>query len=163
MWRRTGIYRRMAVYNVLILKNRFLLCRFDLWEELYSSSFFTTVMQHRSLRQGATFANAIGQTSLVANYETQADFLLCFIQSYWNTAGYMTANTAGGRSGIDANTVLASIHGFDPSAGCDVLTFQPCSDKALRNLLTYVDSFRSIYEINAGFASNEAVLTGRYD
>ncbi|KAE9408658.1 glucoamylase [Gymnopus androsaceus JB14] len=138
------------------------LSTFDLWEELYSSSFWTTVVQHKSLRLGATLAQTLGQTSLVSNYETQADFLLCFIQSYWNTAGFMTANTAGGRSGIDANSVLASIHTFDATAGCDALTFQPCSDVALLNMMTYVDAFRSIYELNDGFAPNEAVLTGRY-
>jgi len=33
----------------------------------------------------------------------------------------MTSNTGGGRSGIDANSVLASIHTFDPAAG--VYTF----------------------------------------
>ncbi|KAF9070778.1 glucoamylase [Rhodocollybia butyracea] len=136
---------------------------FDLWEELNSSSFFTTAVQHRVLRQGVSLASALGQPqSLVSNYETQANFVLCFLQTYWNTAGHITANTGGGRSGIDANTVLASIHTFDAAAGCDALTFQPCSDLALLNLHTYVDAFRSLYEINSGFALNEAVLTGRY-
>lgn len=52
------------------------------------------------------------------------------MQSYWNAGGgYVTANTGGGRSGKDANTVLASIHTFDKAAGCDAATFQPCSDK----------------------------------
>ena len=74
----------------------------------------------------------------------------------------MTANTAGGRSGIDANTVLASIHTFDVNAGCDATTFQPCSDKALSNLKTYVDSFRYIYSINFGIPANAAAATGRY-
>jgi glucoamylase len=97
---------------------------FDLWEEVDSSSFFTTAVQHRALRLGATFAQAIGQTSVVSNYQTQANNVLCFLQSYWNTAGYITANTGGGRSGKDANTVLASIHTFDAAAGCDALTFQ---------------------------------------
>ena len=73
----------------------------------------------------------------------------------------MTVNTGGGRSGKDANTVLASIHTFDPAAGCDDTTFQPCSDKALSNLKVYVDAFRSIYSINSGIASNAAVATGR--
>lgn len=86
-----------------------------------------------------------------------------FWQSFWNpSSGYITANTGGGRSGKDANTVLASIHTFDPAAGCDATTFQPCSDKALSNLKVYVDSFRSIYSINSGIASNAAVATGRY-
>ncbi|KAJ7758125.1 glycoside hydrolase family 15 protein [Mycena maculata] len=134
---------------------------FDLWEELDSSSFFTTAVQHRSLREGATFATALGQDA--TTYTTQADNVLCFLQSYWDsTSGYITANTGGGRSGIDANTALASIHTFDPAAGCDASTFQPCSDKALASLKVYTDSFRSIYGINSGIASNAAVATGRY-
>lgn len=85
------------------------------------------------------------------------------LQSYWNpSGGYITANTGGGRSGKDANTALASIHTFDPTAGCDAVTFQPCSDKALSSLKVYVDSFRPIYGINGGVASNAAVATGRY-
>ncbi|KAI0069719.1 glucoamylase [Panus rudis PR-1116 ss-1] len=136
---------------------------FDLWEEISSSSFFTTAVQHRSLREGAALATAIGQTSDVSNYNTQAANLLCFLQSYWNpSGGYITSNTGGGRSGKDANSVLTSIHTFDPAAGCDSVTFQPCSDKALSNLKVYVDAFRSIYSVNSGIASNAAVATGRY-
>ena len=138
-------------------------CSFDLWEEIDSSSFWTTAVQHRSLRQGSALATRIGQTSVVSGYNTQAANVLCFLQSYWNPSGhYVTANTGGGRSGIDSNTVLASIHTFDPSAGCDAATFQPCSDKALSNLKVYVDSFRSIYAINSGIPANGAVATGRY-
>lgn len=53
---------------------------FDLWEEVNSSSFFTTAVQHRALRQGATFATALGQTASVAGYTTQAANVLCFLQ-----------------------------------------------------------------------------------
>lgn len=62
----------------------------------------------------------------------------------------------------DANTVLASIHTYDKAAGCDATTFQPCSDKALSNLLTYVNAFRTVYAIDSGIADNVAVATGRY-
>ncbi|KAG6808583.1 hypothetical protein H0H92_003644 [Tricholoma furcatifolium] len=134
---------------------------YDLWEEINSSSFFTTAVQHKALRLGATLANAIGQTSVVSTYTTQAADLLCFLQSYWNPSGYVTANTGGGRSGKDANTVLTSIHTFDPAAGCDATTFQPCSDRALSNLLTYVQAF-SIYAINDDYTSSEGWATGRY-
>jgi glucoamylase len=51
---------------------------------------------------------------------------------------------------------------FDPNAGCDAVTFQPCSDKALANHKSYVDSFRSIYAINSGISSSSAAATGRY-
>ncbi|KAI0090809.1 glucoamylase G2 [Irpex rosettiformis] len=136
---------------------------FDLWEEVNSASFFTTAVQHRALREGAALATKIGQTSVVSGYNTQAGNLLCFLQSYWNpTGGYVTANTGGGRSGRDSNTVLTSIHTFDAAAGCDATTFQPCSDKALSNLKVYVDAFRSIYGINSGISSSSAVAVGRY-
>ena len=74
----------------------------------------------------------------------------------------MTANTRSGRTSVDSNTVLASIHTFDPNAGCDAATFQPCSDRALASLKVYVDSFRSIYSINRNIVRNQAVATGRY-
>ncbi|TFK40812.1 glycoside hydrolase family 15 protein [Crucibulum laeve] len=136
---------------------------FDLWEEVSSRSFFTTAVQHRALRQGAALATKIGQNSLVVGYSAQADNILCFLQSYWSSTGnYITSNTGGGRSGKDANSVLASIHSFDAAAGCDSRTFQPCSDKALANHKAYVDAFRSIYTINSGIAANKAVATGRY-
>ncbi|THV03026.1 glycoside hydrolase family 15 protein [Dendrothele bispora CBS 962.96] len=136
---------------------------FDLWEEVSSSSFFTTAVQHRALREGAAFASRIKETSDVEKYNEQAENTLCFLQSYWNPdKQYVTSNTGGGRSGIDANSVLASIHTFDPAAGCDPVTFQPCSDKALSNLKIYVDSFRKIYEVNSGIPENAPVATGRY-
>ncbi|KAG2010275.1 glucoamylase [Coprinopsis cinerea AmutBmut pab1-1] len=136
---------------------------FDLWEEVSSSSFFTSAIQHRALMEGAAFASRIGQPDLARSYFKQADNILCFLQSYWNPSeGFITSNTGGGRTGIDANSILGSIHTFDPAAGCDPVTFQPCSDKALSNLKVYVDAFRSIYPINYGTPTNQAVATGRY-
>ena len=53
---------------------------YDLWEEVSSSSFFTTAVQHRALRTGAALASKLGQTSVVSSYSTQADNVLCFLQ-----------------------------------------------------------------------------------
>lgn len=50
----------------------------------------------------------------------------------------------------------------DLDAGCDAATFQPCSDKALANHLAVVDSFRSIYSLNANAANSSAAAVGRY-
>lgn len=144
---------------------------FDLWEEVSGASFFTTAAQHKALRQGITLARAlkVDETVLQA-YSDQADNLLCFLQSYWDpTNSYITANVPRrSRSGLDSNTVLASLHTFDPSAGCDATTFQPCSDKALANLFAYVNEFREgatkggEYAINKGISKKEAIATGRY-
>lgn len=103
---------------------------FDLWEEINSSSFFTTAVQYRSLIEGSALAAKIGKSC--TNCDSQAPQVLCFLQSYW-TGSYALANTGGGRSGKDANSLLTSIHMFDPAASCDSNTFQPCSDKALAN------------------------------
>lgn len=124
------------------------------------SSFFTIAVQHRALVEGATFATAVGSSCTYCT--SQAPQVLCFLQRFW-TGSYVLANFANnGRSGIDANSVLGSIHTFDPDAACDDTTFQPCSSRALANHKVYTDAFRSIYTINAGIASNGAVSTGRY-
>ncbi|KAF8604159.1 glucoamylase [Ceratobasidium sp. AG-I] len=139
---------------------------FDLWEEVSGSSFFTTAVQHRALRAGATFATALGDSTRASTYTTQAANALCFLQSYWNpTARFASSNVNGGsvvRSGLDANSILTSIHTFDPNAGCEANTFQPCSDKALANHKAVVDSFRATYALNSGKAANAAVAVGRY-
>ena len=54
--------------------------RFDLWEEVDSSSFFTTAVQHRTLREGSALATSIGQADSAGTYDTQAANLLCFLQ-----------------------------------------------------------------------------------
>jgi glucoamylase len=52
--------------------------RFDLWEEVYSLSFFTTAVQRRSLRDGADLADRLGKNS--APYRDQAKNLLDLLQ-----------------------------------------------------------------------------------
>ena len=70
------------------------------------------------------------------------------LQVYWSSSSrLMTANTAG-HSGVDA--------------GCDSTTWQPCSDLALSNLKTCIDSLRYIYSIRFGFPANAAGSIGRY-
>ncbi|KAL2830841.1 putative glycosyl hydrolase, family 15 [Aspergillus cavernicola] len=132
---------------------------YDLWEEVNSMSFFTVANQHRALVEGSTFASKVGASCTWC--DSQAPQILCYMQTFW-TGSHINANTGGGRSGVDMNTVLASIHTFDPEATCDDITFQPCSSRALANLKVYTDSFRSIYSLNSGIAEGVAVAVGRY-
>jgi len=53
---------------------------FDLWEEVSSSSFFTTSVQYRALVEGAKLATSLGQTSAAAIYKAEAAKVLCFLQ-----------------------------------------------------------------------------------
>lgn len=132
---------------------------YDLWEEVQGSSFFTTAVQHRALVEGKAFATSLGETCDACSVAPQ---ILCFLQSYWNGSAVISNTPSSGRSGIDANSVLASIHTFDPAASCDDTTFQPCSSRALSNHKIYVDSFRDIYTVNQGRDAGKAAATGRY-
>lgn len=133
---------------------------FDLWEEVNGSSFFTTAAQHRALVEGSAFAQALGESS--DSYDSQAPQVLCFLQDYWNGTSIISNLVDNGRSGLDANSVLSSIQTFDPEATCDDVTFQPCSARALSNHKIFVDSFRSLYNINSGTSAGSAVAVGRY-
>ncbi|KAJ1338227.1 glucoamylase [Microdochium nivale] len=137
---------------------------FDLWEEVNAMSFFTTSAQHRALVEGSALAKVLGTTC--SGCDAIAPQILCFEQTYWTTnlGGYARANINynSGRQERDANSILASIHSFDPAFGCDAATFQPCSDRALSSHKVIVDSFRSIYSINAGIPAGYAVGVGRY-
>ncbi|TVY31104.1 Glucoamylase [Lachnellula hyalina] len=136
---------------------------YDLWEEVSGSSFFTIAVQHRALVEGSALATQLGKSCTYC--DSQAPQILCFLQSFWGSSqGYILANINenNGRTGKDANTLLGSIHTFDPAAGCDASTFQPCSDRALANHKVVTDSFRSIYTINSGIAEGVAVSVGRY-
>ncbi|KAJ5588005.1 uncharacterized protein N7459_003770 [Penicillium hispanicum] len=132
---------------------------YDLWEEVSGSSFFTIAAQHRALVEGSTFASLVGSSCPYC--DSQAPQVLCFLQSFW-TGSYTLANFGSSRTGKDANTLLGTIHTFDPDAGCDDTTFQPCSARALANHKVVTDSFRSIYTLNSGISEGVAVAVGRY-
>lgn len=134
---------------------------FDLWEETGGSSFFTIAVQHRALVEGNALARKIKRSC--PGCVSEAPQILCFLQNFWN-GKYINANINedNGRTRKDASTLLGSIHTFDPTAGCDDSTFQPCSPRALANHKVVTDSFRSIYKINAGIPEGKAVAVGRY-
>lgn len=134
---------------------------FDLWEEINGSSFFTISATHRALVEGAALAQRLGKTC--DGCAAAAPQALCFLKSFWAN-GYIDSNinVNDGRVGKDVNSILSSIHTFDPLAKCTDSTFQPCSPRALANHKQVTDSFRSVYAINNGIPQGQAVAVGRY-
>ncbi|KAL2818000.1 putative glucoamylase precursor [Aspergillus cavernicola] len=132
---------------------------FDLWEEVEGSSFFTTAVQYKALVEGDAFATAVGGTCEACSVAPQ---ILCQLQTYWDGSAIISNVPSSGRSGIDANSIIASLNTFDPTADCDDATFQPCSARALANHKVYVDSFRDIYTINSDRGAGQAAAVGRY-
>ncbi|PHH78908.1 hypothetical protein CDD80_6026 [Ophiocordyceps camponoti-rufipedis] len=135
---------------------------FDLWEEVKGSSFFTISSQYRALVLGSAFAKELEKPSDA--YSNIAPQILCFLQSFWTpSSGFIDSNlnVKSSRTGKNTETILASIHSFDPRLGCDATTFQPCSDRSLSNHKQTVESFR-FYGINQGIAKGKAIAVGRY-
>ena len=66
----------------------------------------------------------------------------------------------GGRSGIGAASLSASVFNFDPTLGCDSATFQPCSERALAGLEYLVRIYREHFPINHNIPSDQPVLLG---
>lgn len=123
---------------------------FELWEIAWTESYWTAAVEVHALRSAAILGRKIGRDYEVKGWESTASVILSFMQSFWNNqANYVSGNTIPDRSGIDSSTVLASIYNYDPLAGCDSLTLQPCSDRALMNLKAVVDGFRPLYPINS--------------
>ncbi|KAK7183443.1 hypothetical protein DPSP01_010550 [Paraphaeosphaeria sporulosa] len=134
---------------------------FDLWEEVNGSSFFTLAATHRALVEGAALATKLSKTC--DGCAAAAPQILCFLQSFW-TGSYIDSNinVNDGRTGKDVNSIISSIHTFDPASACTDATFQPCSSRALLNHKAVTDSFRTVYGINKGIAQGQAVAVGRY-
>lgn len=134
---------------------------FDLWEEVNGSSFFTLSATHRALVEGAALAKTLNKPC--PDCAVNIPRVLCFMQRFW-ADGFIDSNinVKEGRTGKDANSILSSIHTFDPKSKCTDSTFQPCSAKALLNHKAVVDSFRSIYTINKNRGPGKAAAVGRY-
>ncbi|KAJ4288340.1 hypothetical protein N0V88_007378 [Collariella sp. IMI 366227] len=151
-------------YAKWLVKNNYKTTALDVvWPVIKNDLAYTTqYWAQTALVEGAQLAALLGVEC--SSCLTVAPNILCFQQSFWNGGGYINSNIdhSHQRSGKDSNSVLTSMHNFDPAAGCDPNTFQPCSDRALRNHKSYVDGFRSAYSLNRGIAQNKGVAVGRY-
>ncbi|CAE6414958.1 unnamed protein product [Rhizoctonia solani] len=139
---------------------------FNLWEEVVGSCHFTVAAQIRGLKQGAELARILGNKDKYKFWSEQADNALCFFQDFWDPSQAViisNINCDGPcRDTVDVGSVFTAIRQFDPEAGCDNGTFQPCSEMALGNLKAVVDSMRGIYPINNGRSDSDPIAIGRF-
>lgn len=146
---------------------------FDLWEEVNSYSFFTSVSHFHALALGSAYFKSSDATNS-ATYLATSKQVRCFIDStYWATGANKNAyisNTGGGRGGLDANSIIAAqLYPTSPSVAytsdpCSTSFFSPCSDRMLATTYAVVESFRGIYSINSAreAAGSKAIAIGRY-
>ncbi|CAE6449375.1 unnamed protein product [Rhizoctonia solani] len=139
---------------------------FNTWEEVVGSCHFSVAAQIRGLKQGADLAKRLGKGGKYKFWNEEADNALCFFQDFWDPAQSViisNINCDGPcRDTVDVASVFTAIRQFDPEAGCDDATFQPCSEMALRNLKAVVDSMRDIYPINNKRSASDPIAIGRF-
>lgn len=141
----------------------------DFWSSgVIKYSFLVTTIHHRALVEGAAFAKAVGKDC--QGCESQAPAILCKMQEFQKAGqqdGFIAANlnqngTIGERqNGRDTSALLSTILNFDPEAGCNEKTFQPCSERMLSDHKVVVDQFRS-WEINKDIGPDRPVSLGRW-
>jgi glucoamylase len=96
---------------------------FDLWEEVEGLHFSTAMVQHRALREGASFAfdsasSAVQDPAATAQwYEEHAAGLRRMLRrGFWSgERGHLVHTLDTGRSGLDCATLLGSLHGSSPA------------------------------------------------
>ncbi|KAI0062578.1 Six-hairpin glycosidase [Artomyces pyxidatus] len=136
------------------------------WPPVWGGSYWTSSLQYRALRAGARLGRRIGRPENVVEYDSKASMVLDYMQTFWNPEkNFMSETTItdvkkGGRSGIGAAPLTVSIFNFDQSLGCDPLTFQPCSDKALASLKFITDEFRQLWPISRKWPKDQPALLG---
>ena len=65
-----------------------------------------------------------------------------------------------GRSGFGSAPLTVSVYNFDPSLGCDDVTFQPCSPRALSSLKVVGDRFKEFFPLSRNFTSKQPPYFG---
>ncbi|KAL7267590.1 glycoside hydrolase 15 protein [Rhizina undulata] len=133
---------------------------YDLWEEQSGFHFFTYMVQHRALIEGAALATTLGDTSSATTYtSTAAAIKTLLLDEFWSSSdGYLITTIGSSRSGLDCGTLLGSLHG-NGAKGYGVFT--PGSDEVLATLLALVDSFDDLYAINTASGA-PGIAIGRY-
>jgi len=128
---------------------------FDLWEEVNDRHFFTTMVQYRSMVEGATFATLMGDSASASKYTNTAASMVSFIQSFWNPSkGFIqAAQNNNNRQGLDCGTLLGSLRGN--------YIFKPSSQEVLATTNALISSMQNLYGINSA-NNNGGYAIGRY-
>lgn len=135
---------------------------FDLWEEIKGHHFYTLMVQHRSLVEGAAYCKTLGDTAAADWYLSQAQGIRSELQKFWDSSrGYIqsTLHRVGGidykKSNIDSSVILGVLH----AANSDNV-FGVDDPRVQATLLKTKQSFKSLYSVNQSGPTGVAI--GRY-
>ena len=134
---------------------------FDLWEEIKGIHFYTLLVQHQSMVDGASFLALLGDAGASNWYVKQAKLMEEELNKFWeNRKGYLvsTRDRVGGidykRSNLDSSVLLGVLH----ADSSDV--FSVSNPKVQATVLKTKQAFKALYSINQSGPSGVAI--GRY-
>lgn len=134
---------------------------FDLWEEIKGTHFYTLLVQHQSMLEGASFLALLGDAGAANWYQKQAKLMEEELIRFWESRkGYLvsTRNRVGGidykRSNLDSSVLLGVLHAKSSSV------FGVADPKVQATVLKTRQAFKALYSINQSGPAGVAI--GRY-
>ncbi len=134
---------------------------YDIWEEEPGFHYYTRLVQHAALAEGATWHEACGDFERARAESEAAQELRVALAAYWSEPeGVLRSrlsSDAGTGKDLDIAVVLAVIHARRRDGPHSIL-----DPKVLATLARLEDLFASLYAINRGCGSDRAPAMGRY-
>lgn len=149
---------------------------FDLWEEVNSHHFFTSITQMRALLDGISIAKRFNDDQQfideLHHASVQLNKFILFESGYMSQFSYILETPqlvhSGKRMGLDAATLLGSIHShplsYNSGVDYDSIPFNTNSTHLLNTLYYMVADMKFRYPINHASVGEQAggIALGRY-
>lgn len=132
---------------------------YDIWEEEQGAHYYTRLVQHAALADGAAWHDACGESKRAHDEAAAAQELLVALSGYWSESKGFLRSRLGGtpEKELDTAVVLAVIHARRAAGPHSIL-----DPKVLATLARLEDLFAALYEINRGCGAGRAPAMGRY-
>jgi len=150
---------QVILKDLLFVANNWSSASFDLWEEVFTTHFYTRMVQRKALLMGIQFARDMGDESNANILATAATKLTSSLSEFWDPNRQLILYEYGPilrdkSSYKDIAVILGVIHGY---TGDGVYSFT--NDQVLCTALQISTSFLSVYPIaNTTRDSSDRVL-----
>lgn len=132
---------------------------FDIWEEELGAHYYTKLVQHAALADGAALHEATGEKARAREGRDAAREIADALSTYWSEEQGFIASRLGGtpEKALDSAVILAVIHARRVEGPHSIL-----DPKVLTTLVRLEDLFASLYPINRACGPGRAPAMGRY-
>ncbi|CAH6719687.1 putative glucoamylase Glu1p [[Candida] jaroonii] len=165
---KTFVYNEILKPDLVFVANNWSKDSFDLWEEINSLHFFTSIVQLKGLFDGLNFIrdeNIEHDEDLINSLTVQYENLKKFVESYYinSKIDYVIESPkVKSRSGLDSAVLLASIHSHDMVAKDIEIPFNIDNNYILNHLMAMINDMKTRYPVNYKSLGIHGIGLGRY-